>query len=87
MTGLFGVDRIEPETLWVVGRQHGKSIHEFNQTHQDDMISPQLISRMVECVTLAMPTGGNLDAGNLIYGWKYRPFHRNSRYGTIHVQP
>lgn len=71
LTGLFGVDRIEPGKLYGSWEDNtARVFYEFNQTHQDDMISPQLISRMVECVTLAMPTGSNLDAGNLIYGWK-----------------
>jgi hypothetical protein len=71
LTGLFGVDRIEPGKLYGSWENNTARIfYEFNHTHQDDMISPKLISRMVDCVTLAMPTGTRLDSNNLVYGWK-----------------
>lgn len=71
LCGVFGTDEIEPEKLYGSWENRTARIfYPLNQTHQDDMISGQII-RLINRVTMqSMDAPNPIDEGNMIYGWK-----------------
>lgn len=71
LCSVFGVDRIQPNTLYGSFEDRtARVFYTLNQTHQDDMISGPFIQLLVSSVMAAMPAPNPIDATNLIYGWK-----------------
>ena len=71
LTELFGTDKIEPNKIygsWEEGNV--RVLYPLNQTHQDDMVSGQFISIMLESVMNSMEAPNPIDANNMIYGTK-----------------
>lgn len=70
MTELFGVEKLEPNVVVGEWGKNARVFYELNQTHQDDMISGQFISLMVQSTMNSMPAPNPIDASNMTYGWK-----------------
>ena len=71
LCSVFGVDEIQPNTLYgSFENRTARIFYTLNQTHQDDMISGQFISLLVSSVMDAMDAPNPIAADNMIYGWK-----------------
>ena len=70
MTQLFGVEKLEPNVVVGEWGKNARVFYQLNQTHQDDMISGQFISLMVQSTMNSMPAPNPIDASNMTYGWK-----------------
>lgn len=71
LTQLFNTETIVPEQIYgSFDENNVRVMYTLNQTHQDDMISTQFISRMLDCVTQTMAPPNPISSDNLIYGWK-----------------